>query len=141
MESISVKLKNLLVFGGLLLFSLNGAVAKDSYYYDNNKKVGLIPLSKISRSITSQATIDFYQTEQGHEVGIYNKILLKIKAGADVQLLLAPNDMTIEEQLSPGLYLIVVPSNELAIDLSNRLSEQPDVEYAHPDFIKKRISR
>ncbi len=136
-----MNIKVVLILTGLLLSVFSAVNAQDNYYYHENQRVSLTPVPKIARSIEGDDGIDYYLTEQGHQVGIYHKILLKIRKDNDLLLLLAPYDVTVEEQLSPQLYLIVVPSNDLAIDLSNRLSESPEVEYAHPDFIKSRVAR
>ncbi len=136
-----MNIKVVLIFTGLLLSAFSAVNAQDNYYYHENQRVGLTPVPKIARSIEGDDGVDYYLTEQGHQVGIYHKILLKIHKDSNLLFLLAPYDVTVEEQLSPQLYLIVVPSNNLAIDLSNRLSESPEVEYAHPDFIKSRVAR
>jgi len=136
-----MSIKIVLILTGLSLSAFNAVNAQDNYYYHENQRVSLTPVPKIARSIEGDDSVDYYLTEQGHQVGIYHKILLKIHKDTDLLMLLAPYDVTVEEQLSPQLYLIVVPSNNLAIDLSNRLSESPEVEYAHPDFIKSRVVR
>jgi len=136
-----MNIKVVLILTGLLLSAFSAVNAQDNYYYHENQRVSLTPVPKIARSIEGDDSVDYYLTEQGHQVGIYHKILLKIHKDSDLLLLLAPYDVIVEEQLSPQLYLIVVPSNDLAIDLSNRLSESPEVEYAHPDFIKSRVVR
>ncbi len=139
-----MNIKIVLILTGLSVSAFSAVNAQDNYYYHENQRVSLTPVPKIARSLGSieeDDGVDYYLTEQGHQVGIYHKILLKIHKDSDLLLLLAPYDVTVEEQLSPQLYLIVVPSNDLAIDLSNRLSESPEVEYAHPDFIKNRVAR
>lgn len=126
-------------------FLSSSLMAQDNYFYQNNKKTTLTPLPPLirSNSLPSEQAIHYYNTEQGHKVGVYNKIIVKFKDSEDLDpfLLLSPYDVEIDKQLGTRLYLLITPSNNLAIDISNRLSEQDFIEYAHPDFIKKYNTR
>ena len=122
------------------------ANAQDYFIYQNNEKVTLSPVPPLTRSLLSTSqenTVDYYHTSQGHQVGVYNKLLVKFKPSdeLDPYLLLSPYDIEIDKQLGELLYLLIVPSNDLAIDIANRLSEQNFIEYAHPDFIKQLRAR
>jgi len=141
---MEINFKTLLKISPLLFISLSNA--QDNYFYHNNEKVLLTPVQQFTRSNVStiqEKTVDYYNTAQGQQVGIYNKILVKFKASDDLDpyLLLSPYDIKIEKQLGSLLYLLVVPSNNLTIDIANRLSEQNFIEYAHPDFIKQLRTR
>jgi len=137
---MEINFKALLRISPLLFISV--ASAQDNYFYQNNEKVTLSPVPPLTRSLLSTSqenTVDYYHTGQGHQVGVYNKLLVKFKPSDDLDpyLLLSPYDIKIEKQLGDLLYLLIVPSNDLAIDIANRLSEQGFIEYAHPDFIKQ----
>jgi len=45
------------------------------------------------------------------------------------------------KKISKNLYLFKSSSKSVTIDITNRLSEKQDVQYAQPDFIKKIIKR
>jgi hypothetical protein len=129
-----------------LLFLSNSLIAQDNYFYQNNSKITLTPSLRQSHlyslSVNEQA-IQYYTTNRGHEVGVYNKIIVKFKKSEDLDpfLLLSPFDVSIEKQLSELLYLLTCPSASLAIDMANRLTEQDFIEYAQPDFIKEYITK
>ncbi len=141
---MEINFKTLLRTCPLLFISVTNA--QDNYFYQNNEKVMLSPVQQFTRSNLStdqENSVDYYNTAQGQQVGIYNKILVKFKPSDDLDpyLLLSPYDIKIEKQLGVLLYLLTVPSNGLAIDIANRLSEQDFIEYAHPDFIKQLRTR
>lgn len=122
----------------LLLFLYQSLMASDNYYYKNNEKVTLSPKNSILRS---DALIDYYDTDKGITFGVTDKIIVKAKNCTDVEKYLNDFNLTIEKELGTGLYLLKVTDKSLTIDISNRLSEKDDIEYAHPDFIKKRVRR
>ncbi|MDC9728786.1 MAG: hypothetical protein PSN04_05570 [Methyloprofundus sp.] len=133
-------IKSALLF--IFIFNSAPALAVDAYFYQYNKKITLTPLPDLVRSNTVTSplqSIQYYRTEEGHKVGVYNKIIVKFHMADDLDpyLLLSPYDVQIEKQLGPQLYLLITPSNQLTIDLANRLSEQNFIEYAQPDFIKQ----
>mgnify|MGYP000420874609 CR=1 FL=1 len=141
---MEINFKALLPICPLLFFSV--ANAQDNYFYQNNTKVTLTPVPPLTRSLIStsqEKTVNYYHTDQGYQVGVYNKLLVKFKPSDDLDpyLLLSPYDIEIDKQLGHLLYLLIVPSNDLAIDIANRLSEQDFIEYAHPDFIKQLRTR
>jgi len=127
-------------------FSLSSPlIAQDNYFYQNNKKITLNPIPQLvrSNSLLTEQEITYYTTEQGHKVGVYNKIIVKFKESDDLDpfLLLSPYDVAIDKQLGVRLYLLMTPSHNAVIDIANRLTEQDFIEYAHPDFIKKYQTR
>jgi len=140
---MEVKYKYLLLC--CIFFLSTSVIAQDNYFYQNNKKTTLTPLPQLirSNSLPTEQTINYYRTDQGHKVGVYHKIIVKFKDSEDLDpfLLLSPYDVEIDKQLGARLYLLITPSNGLAIDIANRLSEQDFIEYAHPDFIKKYRTR
>jgi hypothetical protein len=122
----------------LLLFLYQSLLASDNYYYKNNEKVTLTPKNSILRG---DALIDYYDTDEGVSFGVSDKIIVKAKSYADVEKYCNDFNLSIEKELGVGLYLLKVSDKSLTIDISNRLSEKNDIEYAHPDFIKKRVRR
>ncbi len=122
----------------MLLFQYGSA--DDTYYYKNNQQVTItkIPSTDMYRDYS---TIDYYKTDNGVTVGITDKIIVKVSSDSDIRKYLNAFNLTIEKELGKNLYLLKAENKNLTIDISNRLSEKDDIEYAHPDFIKKRVSR
>ncbi|MFA6192875.1 MAG: hypothetical protein WC665_11080 [Sulfurimonas sp.] len=130
-------MKNLLL---LFILLLQYSSADDSYYYKNHQRV---TITKIPSAAThrSSSIIDYYKTDNGITVGVTDKIIVKFYTDSDIKKYLDEFNATIEKELDKNLYLLKAENKRLTIDISNRLSEKDDVEYAHPDFIKKRVSR
>ncbi|QOY51971.1 S8 family serine peptidase [Candidatus Sulfurimonas baltica] len=122
----------------IIISILQLACASDSYYYHNNQKVYLIPYNI---SLRSSSNIDYYQNEKGVVLGITDKLIVKLKNDISINNLLSKFNISIEKNLDKNLYLLKTTDKSLTIDISNRLTEKEYVEYAHPNFIKKRIRR
>ncbi len=129
-----VKMKNIIILIALFQFGC----ASDNYYYKNNQKVSITPNTSISRSDSS---MDYYENEKGIVLGVTDKLIVKLKDTNSLQKYLNKFNLTLEKTLTENLYLLKVENRSLTIDISNRLNEKEDVKYAHPDFIKKRMSR
>lgn len=114
--------------------------ADDAYYYKNNQRVTITKIPTVG-SYRSTPTIDYYKSEKGVTIGVTDKIIVKIASESDIKKYLNTFNLTIEKELGKNLYLLKAQNKGLTLDISNRLSEKEDVEYAHPDFIKKRVSR
>ncbi|MDQ7044268.1 MAG: hypothetical protein Q9M34_12160 [Sulfurimonas sp.] len=128
-------MKNIIL---ILTLLLQYAYANDNYYYQNNKKVLLSPYNSTLRS---NIDIDYYQNDAGIVLGVRDRLIVKIKDSKNLAQLLSEFNLTIQKTLSKELYLLKVPNKNLTIDIANRLSEQEYIEYAHPDFTKRRMSR
>jgi len=114
------------------------AHASDNYYYQNNKMIHLTPTSNL---LKNNSDIDYYQNENGTVLGVGDKIIVKIKDGVSIDNLLSQFNLSFEKMLTKNLYLLKVKDKNLAIDISNRLNEHNEVQYAQPDFIKTKIRR
>ncbi len=112
--------------------------ADDHYYYNNHEKITLTPQVSLSRS---NSNIDYYDTQNGITVGVSDNIIVKINPDANVTIYLDEFNLTIEKELDENLYLLKAQNKNLTIDIANRLSEKSDIHYAHPDFMKKTVSR
>ncbi|MCX6077716.1 MAG: hypothetical protein NTW78_12640 [Campylobacterales bacterium] len=114
--------------------------ADDTYYYKSGQRVTITKVSTTG-SYRGSSTIDYYKTDNGVIVGVTDKIIVKLNSDSDIKKYLDEFNATIEKELGKNLYLLKAENKRLTIDISNRLSEKNGVEYAHPDFIKKRVSR
>ncbi|MEA3371687.1 MAG: hypothetical protein U9Q40_10140, partial [Campylobacterota bacterium] len=77
----------------------------------------------------------------GIVLGVSDRLILKLKNPQNLKEYLLEFDLKIERSLSENIYLLQVSDKKLTLEISNRLSEKEDVEYAHPDFIKQRKKR
>ena len=128
-------MKNIII---IFIVIIQYGCANDNYYYKNNQKVTITATNSISRSNTN---IDYYQNNQGISLGVTDKLIVKLKDVKDLEQILNKFNLTLEKTLSKNLYLLKTTNKNLTIDISNRLSEKEYIEYSHPDFIKKRMSR
>ncbi|MDF1883500.1 hypothetical protein JHD49_06050 [Sulfurimonas sp. SAG-AH-194-C21] len=110
----------------------------NTYYYKNNKKVGLSLKKVVSRATTN---IDYYVNEYGIELGITDKLIVKTKNKKTLIIYLDEFNLSIEKELSKDLYLLKTMDKNLTINIANKLNEKNTILYAHPDFIKKRMMR
>lgn len=112
--------------------------ASDNYYYQNNEKIYLTPVTDYSRAISNT---DYYTNDKGITIGVNDQILLKLNNNADIDTVLTKYNLTLEKKLSSLLYLVKVSNKTLTIDTANRLNEDTYVQYAQPNFIKQKMSR
>lgn len=138
----------------LFLITLLPATGADSYYYQKGKKIYLSPIQKqtaqaevqIAGSLTRSTTTEsdnllYYTDNDGRELGVTNRIILKLKEGVDADALFNAYHLSLHKDLKNGLYSVTTQSVDEVVDLANTLYELTDVEYAHPDFyipIKRR---
>ena len=112
--------------------------AGDNYFYNNGKETLLTPLNSTARNFKN---IDYYQNERGITLGVKDTLLLKLQDEKNLQKYLNEFNISIVKSLDKNLYLLKTLDKSLTIDIANRLSEKEDVEYSHPDFIKKSLQR
>lgn len=122
---------------GLMVFIQFGC-ANDNYYYNNNKKTTLTKSSSMSRNASG---IDYYQNDNGTDLGVTDKLIVKLKDVKNLKNYLVEFNLIEEKKMMENLYLLKASSKKFTIDIANRLNEKDDVEYSHPDFIKKRLGR
>jgi len=125
-------------FLAIIISILQLSSASDNFYYQNNKKVYLTPYNS---SLRSNPTINYYQNEKGIVLGITDKLIVKTKDDISIDNLLTKFNLSIEKNLGKNLYVLKAADKNLTIDIANQLNQDDNIEYAQPDFIKKRFSR
>ena len=127
----------------ILIILIQLALAQDNYYYKNNQKQSLTPINVVNTKSLSKvkSTMDYYENENGIVLGVSDKLILKLNNEDNLQVYLDEFNITLKKILSKNLYLLKVEDKKSTIDISNRLRQKDDVEYAHPDFTKKRVRR
>lgn len=108
-----------------------------SYYYSNHKKIILTPLqnsqSTENRSVTNPNEILYFQSDS-KVLGVSDEIIIKC---SNIDKILSTYDVSLVEQISKGIYLVKVKQSSLTLETANKLYEDKDVIYAHPNFIQK----
>jgi len=122
----------------LFLVLFQSIFAKEVYFYQGGKKVILVPQNNISRGYSD---VDYYLTSRGISLGVTDLMIVKFKNIENLNSYLSEFNLAVVKKISKNLYLFKSSSKSVTIDITNRLSEKQDVQYAQPDFIKKIIKR
>jgi len=112
--------------------------ANDTYYCYGDKKISMTAVSNTTRSLSS---IDFYKDENGHLLGVSDKLIVAFTKPMVIETFLQKYDIKIVSKLSSNSYLLKTDNKKETINIANTLNALPEVLYAHPDFIKKRFKR
>ncbi|NQY21860.1 MAG: hypothetical protein HRT40_11255, partial [Campylobacteraceae bacterium] len=83
----------------------------------------------------------YYKNEEGITLAVNNRLILKLKNKGNFDLYLNEFNMIIIKQLSSNTFLLKVQDKSLTLETSSFLSLKEDVEFSHPDFIKRRFKR
>jgi len=116
------------------------ATVSAEYYYENNKKVALIR-AKPNNQSSSLVLIDYYESDKGNLLGVSNQLIVKVSVDNDLPLYINDFNLIVIKEMSKNLYLLEVTDKSLTIETANRLNEKQDIEYSHPNFIKKSMRR
>lgn len=123
----------------ILLFFTTSLVADDAFYYQNGKKISLdfvmMPTSRTNNGMR------FYKNEYGTLLGISKRLIVKFKTKVHLDDYLKKYNLHLVKTLGQNLYLLQTQDVTSTINISNKLTQQDDVKYAHPDFTKKRRRR
>ncbi|MCJ8326400.1 MAG: hypothetical protein MJK08_04790 [Campylobacterales bacterium] len=124
----------------ILLFIINILNANEFYYYKNNQKVLLNSVNKITTR-TLNYDLDYYKNKDGIILAVNNRLILKLKTNSNLDFYLNEFNMRKIKKISFNTYLLEVKDKSLTLKTSSLLSLKNDVEYSHPDFIKRRYKR
>lgn len=130
-----VKMKKIII---TLIILIQTVYAQEHYYYKNNTKVPLYEYNSHSRNTEN---IDYYKNEKGILLGVTDKIIVKCKQTGCLKNYILEFNLTSPVKLGNDLYAVKVTHRSLTLDTANKLSQKDDIAYAHPDFIKKQLSR
>ena len=116
--------------------------AKDNYYYQGGKKVYLLATQEVktyslNEDTSSTTNIKYFSTSKNKIVGVTDEILLKIDDNTDINTILTKYDITLVKQLTQNLYVVSVKDSTTILDTANRLYEDTQIKFAHPNFIRK----
>jgi len=117
----------------LLCLSLNA----ESFYYEYGKK---ITVEKISNS-RSNSSIIYYKNSLGKEIGIKNEIIFKCIEGKECLNIVKSYNLKNISKLSDKIYIVKVSKDSDIFEISQKLYLEDNIEFANPNFIKKRYRR
>ena len=123
-------MKTIIVF----MLTIQFGYSQEYYYYQEQVQVSL-------EAYKSTAKVDYYKTEKGILLGVTDRIICKITDETYLKAYMQEFNLSIEKNLSKNLYLLKVLDKNKTLDIANNLSQKEGVTYAHPDFIKKQLSR
>jgi hypothetical protein len=111
----------------------------DTYYYEYGKKVQLTQLKGL-RAV-SDKNITYYQNSAGQKVGVKNEIIVKCKQTTQCNEIFAKYNLSEIKNLTSKILLIKLKAGVDPFETSQKLSLEEKIEFAHPNFVKKRKRR
>ena len=123
----------------LLIILFCTTLLSDTYYYSFGKKVKLTKL-KETRVINDQ-NITYYKNSAGQKLGVKNEILTKCKEKDKCKDIFKKYNLTQIKNLTPNILLITLKNTEDPFELSQKLFLEDMIEFAHPNFIKRKQRR
>ncbi len=108
----------------------------EKIYYNKNKED--VYLKKYTNTkISKSLNVDYYINEKDIVVGITDKLIVKFSNTINLQKYLEVFRLKVEKKLSNKMYLLITENKNKTVEISRELNKKEDVQYAHPDFIKK----
>ena len=123
----------------LLIILFNTTIFADTYYYEYGKKVTLTELKGIRALNDSNTT--YYQNSAGQKVGVKKEIIAKCKNGTSCKDIFKKYNLTQIQNLTSKIILITLNKDQDPFDISQKLYAQENIEFAHPNFVKRRKKR
>ncbi len=122
----------------LIIIILNFVIMADSSYYSYGKLLKLTPI-KSDRSIKGDTT--YYLNDAGQKIGVKNEIIIKCKDNSQCTKILKQYNFKQIQKLTPKLTILKLHSDQDPFSISRSLHKEENIEFAHPNFIKKRYKR
>lgn len=123
----------------LSIILLYSTLWSETYYYQYGKKVQLTKL-KESR-VANDQNISYYQNASGQKIGVKNEILTKCKQVDQCSEIFEKYKLTKIKHLTKKILIITLDKDMDPFDTSQKLSLEEKIEFAHPNFIKRRQRR
>jgi len=125
----------MLKYGLLSLLCLS--LSAESFYYENGKKV---TVKKISDSRANSSTI-YYKNSLGKKIGVKNEIIFKCVEGKECLSIVKRYNLKDISNLSNDIYIAKVSKGSDIFEISQKLYLENNIEFANPNFVKKRYRR
>ena len=123
----------------LLTILLYSTIFSDTYYYEYGKKIQLTKLKETR--VIDDKNITYYQNSAGQKMGVKNEIIVKCKHTGRCSDIFKKYNLTNIKNLTSKILLIKVEVETDPFELSQKLSLEDNIEFAEPNFIKKRQNR
>lgn len=124
----------------LLLLFISSILSGSNSYYKDGVLVQLDSIYK-NRDLNDNDNIKYFENKNNIKMGTTDEILVKCKIDVDCKNLLSNFDIQSVRNLTTNIFIVKVTHNSDIFSISRKLFETGLVEYAHPNFIKKRIMR
>jgi len=122
----------------LLLILFCDLSFSDVYYYEYGKKV---KLTKLKDQRSDLKDVEYYQYESGRKVGVKKEVLAKCKNMSACKDIFKEQNLTNYRNLTASIVLITLKEGDDPFEISQKLYKEDDIEYSHPNFVKKRQKR
>jgi len=119
----------------ILLYSVSFS---DVYYYEYGQKV---KLTKLKDQRSDLKDVEYYQYDSGEKVGVKNEVLVKCKDISVCKDIFKEQNLTNYRNLTSSIVLVTLKEGDDPFEISQKLYEKKDIEYAQPNFVKKRQKR
>jgi len=125
-----------------LLFILiisSAYIYANTFYYAYGKK---IELTKVSNSRSNNNSIEYYQKQNGNKIGVKKReLLVKCNDGIDCKIVLSAYNFDNIEKISKTIFLVKLQNGQDVFKYSQILHQNSSIDFAHPNFVKKRRRR
>jgi hypothetical protein len=110
----------------------------DVFYYSHGEKVILTELKQLRDANTS---IKYYKNRAGQKIGVTQEILVKCKKGSSCKDIFLKYNLSHITNLTSTIMLITLNKDEDPFEISQKLSLEENIKFAHPNFLKKKKTR
>lgn len=123
----------------LILISLNFSLLANSFYFEFDKKVEIVP--KISTKALNNDEIQEYTTTDGKTIRFKNEILVECNENSDCTDDFEELNIESFNKISHRFFLIKLNSNQDIFEYCQKLYNKEDIKSAHPNYLKERKKR
>jgi len=123
----------------LILISLNFCLLANSFYFEFDKKVEIVP--KISTKTLNNDEIQEYTTTEGKTIKFKNEILVECNENSDCTDDFQELNIESFNKISHRFFLIKLNSNQDIFEYCQKLYNKEDIKSAHPNYLKERKKR
>ena len=120
----------------IVLFS---TLHSETFYYEFGKKVTVTKIKDNRENVKDG--ISYYKNKIGQKIGVKNEIITKCKKSIDCKTVLKEYDFINIKNLTSKILLITLNENQDPFLISQQLYLDDKIEFAHPNFIKKKTRR
>jgi len=110
----------------------------DVFYYSFGEKVKLTELKQLR---DNDKNIKYYQNKSGQKVGVTQEIITKCKKKDACTEIFKKYNLIHITNLTDTILLITLKKDEDPFEISQKLSLEEKIKFAHPNFIKKKKTR